>query len=68
MSADNKVELINSPIVIAGGLLDKNKLRKPKNKIMVVRHIALPVSVSVFSMASSVGIPFCLHSLNLLNK
>ena len=42
--AVNKVTLIIIPTVTLGGLIENSMIKKPKNKIIEVKQIALPVS------------------------
>lgn len=64
----NNVTLIKHPIVTLGGCIEKSITKKPKNKIILVKQIALPVSVKVMSKASSILFPAFLASLYLLKK
>ena len=43
-TALNKVILIRIPIVTLGGCMEVSITKKPKNKMILVRQIALPVS------------------------
>ena len=63
-----KVTAIKVPMVTLGGWTEKSMIRKPKNKIMLVKQIAFPVSLNVISRASFLSFVFSKANLYLLKK
>jgi len=63
-----KVIEIKIPITLLGGWMEKSKTKNPKNSMIVVNVIALPVSRNVALMASSLLSPLPKEILYLLKK